>query len=82
VNRPGAAAGINKNTISFLTKDGMGSNSQKVINMMRSYKIVLTAGNPLMYYPQVGIFYLLMNKDGRLLKLVDRTDLGSVGDEP
>ena len=41
----------------------------------------LTGGKPLMYYPQVGLFYADQGS-GRLLKLVDRADLGSVGDEP
>jgi len=49
---------------------------------VRGAKFVLTAGESLMYYPQVGISFLLFGKYGRLLKLVDRTDLGSVGDEP
>ncbi len=35
-----------------------------------------------MYYPQVGVIDPFMSNSGRLLKLVDRTDLGSVGDEP
>jgi hypothetical protein len=34
-----------------------------------------------MYYPQVGMLYPY-DGPGRLLKLVDRADLGSVGDEP
>jgi len=56
----------------------MGYHSQNV----QGAKFVLTAGKSLMYYPQVGISFLLFGKYGRLLKLVDRTDLGSVGDEP
>jgi hypothetical protein len=52
--------------------------SQNVVNG----QIVLTAWNPLMYYPQVGILSFLYEYNGRLLKLVDRADLGSVGDEP
>ena len=36
-----------------------------------------------MYYPQVRAASVLsLTIHGRLLKLVDRTDLGSVGDEP
>lgn len=50
-------------------------------NVQRA-RFVLTAGKSLMYYPQVGISSLFFGNYGRLLKLVDRTDLGSVGDEP
>jgi hypothetical protein len=37
-----------------------------------------------MYYPQVGTLSLKQSEQisGRLLKLVDRADLGSVGAEP
>ncbi len=45
-------------------------------------QLSLTVGKSLMYYPQVEVFYLLPGIYGRLLKLVDRADLGSVGDEP
>ena len=39
---------------------------------------VLTVDVSLMYHPQVG--HLPLIRSGRLLKLVDRTDLGSVGE--
>ena len=45
-------------------------------------QLSLTVGKSLMYYPQVEVLYLLQGIYGRLLKLVDRADLGSVGDEP
>ena len=49
---------------------------------------VLTPVKVLMYYRQVkalqrfNMYCPFMNNTGRLLKLVDRADLGSVGDEP
>lgn len=42
-------------------------------------QLSLTVGKSLMYYPQVEVLYLLQGIYGRLLKLVDRADLGSVG---
>ena len=56
----------------------VGMDSQSVAVSQLS----LTVGKSLMYYPRVEVFYLLPGTHGRLLKLVDRADLGSVGDEP
>ena len=50
--------------------------------------VILTSVEVLMYYRQVkalhhfGMYCPFTNNIGRLLKLVDRADLGSVGDEP
>jgi len=50
--------------------------------------VILTPVKVLMYYRQVralqrfDMYCPFINNIGRLLKLVDRADLGSVGDEP
>src|SRR5207249_12202622 len=40
-------------------------------------RVALTWAMLLMYYPQVGCFSMIVRTYGRLLKLVDRADLGS-----